>query len=86
MDDAGRIVIPKELRERAGLQPGAPLEARLEDGIIAIEPQPTPVRLEKRGRFVVAVPLTPGPVLKSETVERTISELRDRSTGRGRRK
>ncbi len=36
MDSAGRLVIPKEIRREAGIEPGMPLEIRCDDGIIEI--------------------------------------------------
>jgi AbrB family looped-hinge helix DNA binding protein len=80
IDSAGRLVIPKEARQQAGLQPGMPLEIRVRDGRIEIEPAPLDVRLEKRGRTVVAVPARPARALTSDAVERTRRALR-----RGRR-
>jgi AbrB family looped-hinge helix DNA binding protein len=54
IDAAGRLVIPKEIRRQAGLKPGMELEVRLEDGHIEIEPASLPVRLVRKGRFLVA--------------------------------
>lgn len=75
IDKAGRLVIPKEIREKAGIKPGMPLEIRVDDGVIEIEPAYTPVRLERRGRFLVAVPLEEGPPLPVDIVERMREEL-----------
>ena len=80
IDTAGRLVIPKELRREAGLQPGIELEIRWRQGLIEIEPAPLPVKLKKRGRFLVAMPDHPISQLTSETVERTRRQLtRDRA-------
>ena len=38
IDAAGRLVIPKRIRREAGLESGAELEIRFEDGRIEIEP------------------------------------------------
>jgi AbrB family looped-hinge helix DNA binding protein len=54
IDEAGRVVIPKEISEAAGLRPGMSLEVRYDDGRIEIERQLSP-RLVRRGRFLVAV-------------------------------
>ena len=39
IDKAGRVVIPKAIRERAGLRPGMELEVLMENGRVALEPQ-----------------------------------------------
>jgi AbrB family looped-hinge helix DNA binding protein len=75
MDAAGRLVIPKDIRRQAGLRPGMPLEVRWVDGRIEIEPSPTPVRLERRGRLLVAVPEPAVAELSAATVEETRETL-----------
>jgi len=82
MDQAGRLVIPSEIRREAALQPGTPLEVRWRDGVIEIEPQPLAVTLERKGRLLVAKPGARVPVLRATTIERTRRALAD---GRGRR-
>ena len=84
MDQAGRLVIPSEIRREAALQPGTPLEVRWRDGVIEIEPQPVAVTLERKGRLLVASarPGTKVPVLRATTIERTRRTL---AAGRGRR-
>jgi AbrB family looped-hinge helix DNA binding protein len=82
MDAAGRLVIPREIRREAALEPGTPLEVRWRDGVIEIEPQPLAVTLERRGRLLVARPRTNVRSLRSATVERTRQAL---TTRRGRR-
>jgi AbrB family looped-hinge helix DNA binding protein len=56
IDAAGRIVIPKEVRRKAGLHPGMTVEVRYDDGRISIEPEPLSFRLERRGHAQVLVP------------------------------
>ncbi|MBI1873593.1 MAG: AbrB/MazE/SpoVT family DNA-binding domain-containing protein [Acidobacteria bacterium] len=75
MDAAGRLVIPREIRREAALEPGTPLEIRWRDGVIEIEPQPLAVTLERRGRLLVAKPVSKVPPLKASTVERTRQDL-----------
>jgi AbrB family looped-hinge helix DNA binding protein len=75
IDAAGRLVIPKELRREARLRPGTELEIRWREGLIEIEPVPLPVKMKKRGRFLVAMPDQPIEQLTSETVERTRQQL-----------
>ena len=77
MDRAGRLVIPKEIRREARLAPGVALEVRWRGGRIEIEPAPAAVRLQRRGRLLVAVPRKTTPALTSEAVEQTRSKLLD---------
>jgi len=82
MDSAGRLVIPKDIRQQAGIRPDMPLDIRVRDGRIEIEPAPVKVKLERRGRLVVAVPEEPAPKLTSQIVEETRRAVR-RERGRG---
>ena len=52
-------------------------ESRWRDGRIEIEPAPAPVRLQRRGRLLVAVPKRKLPPLAPEAVEQTRSRLLD---------
>jgi AbrB family looped-hinge helix DNA binding protein len=54
MDRAGRVVIPKPIREKAGLRPGEPLEVTYRHGRIEIEPAASEVTLIWKGRLLVA--------------------------------
>ncbi len=56
MDSVGRLVIPKKVRQAAGLQPGMPLEVKCRDGRVEIEPVPIKLRFVRRGKFLVAMP------------------------------
>lgn len=87
MDRAGRLVIPRDIRREAALEPGTPLEVRWRDGVIEIEPQSLPVTLARQGRLLVAVPAAHVPPLRATTVERTRRDLgarRGRAARRGR--
>lgn len=76
IDAAGRIVVPKPLRQALGLKAGQPLEIRAGDGRLEIEIAPTPVHLKKRGKGVVAVPDAELPVLTAEQVRETLERIR----------
>ena len=76
LDAAGRLVIPKSLRQALGLKPGQPLEVRAADGRLEIEIAPTPMRLAKRGKGVVAVPEADLPVLTAEQVRDVLERVR----------
>src|SRR5262245_25706059 len=76
IDASGRLVVPKEIRRQAGIRPNSRLEVRLRDGKIEIEPAPVPVRLERRGRLVVAVAPKGIEALRDEAVQRVRRDLR----------
>jgi AbrB family looped-hinge helix DNA binding protein len=76
LDSAGRIVVPKALRQALGLKPGQALEIRAGDGRLEIEIAPTAMRLKKRGKGVVAVPEGALPALTAEQVRETLERVR----------
>jgi AbrB family looped-hinge helix DNA binding protein len=81
IDGAGRLVVPKKIREAAGILPGSELTIRVSDGRIEIEPTPLEVRLVKRGSLTVAVPRKRVPPLTPEAVGQTLDRLRRRGQG-----
>jgi AbrB family looped-hinge helix DNA binding protein len=76
IDSAGRIVVPKALREALGLRPGQPLEVRAGDGRLEIEIAPTPMQLKRRGKGLVAVPDAELPKLTAGEVRATLERTR----------
>ncbi len=76
IDAAGRVVIPKALRDAAGIVPGGTVEATLRDGRIELEVPPAEVRLERHGHVWVARPDAPTPTLRTADVQATIDALR----------
>ena len=79
IDRAGRLVVPKPIREAAHLQPGTRVRIELVDGCVQIEPLPMAVSLERSGRMVVAVPTGEKPVLTASAVDETVAAVRLRS-------
>jgi AbrB family looped-hinge helix DNA binding protein len=77
IDTAGRLVLPKEICEEAQLKPGMPLQISVSDGRVEIEPAPREVRIVRKGRVSVAVPVEPGEPLTLATVNETIDRLRN---------
>jgi len=69
IDAVRRVVIPKAIREGAGLRASGLLDVKLVDGRIEIEPAALPVQLLREGRFLVAVPSGDGAPLTAEEVE-----------------
>lgn len=76
IDAAGRIVVPKRLRDELRLQAGQPLEIAARDGRLEIEPQVTPMQLESREGRLVAVPEEPLPMLTAVEVRAALEQLR----------
>jgi AbrB family looped-hinge helix DNA binding protein len=81
IDNAGRLVIPKEIRRLANITPDVALDIRWRDGRIEIEPAPAAVRLQRRGQLLVAVPRGKVAALTPETVEQTRSAILDDRAG-----
>ena len=76
IDSAGRVVIPKPLRVRLGLEQGQVVEIREQDGRIEIEPASTPMSLATRAGGRVAVADDEMPPLTDELVRATIDRTR----------
>lgn len=84
VDNAGRAVISTDIREGAGPKPRVPLSISLADGIVEICAEPQPVKLIKKGRFLVAEPHAATPPLTSgvvESVGTTLTNQREHSGG-----
>lgn len=77
IDAAGRVVVPKAIRDQAGLRPNVPLEIRVRDGRIEIEAAPRQVTRVRKGRVAVAV-AAKAEKLSAEDVRQTQRSLRDR--------
>lgn len=76
IDAAGRIVIPKPLREEAGLAAGTEVELAVRDGRIEIEPAPVPMRLvDVEGRATIEAAREMPPLTSAE-VRRTLERVR----------
>jgi AbrB family looped-hinge helix DNA binding protein len=76
IDAAGRIVVPKNLREQLGFAPGQQLELSAVDGKLEVEHPATPMRLQKRRGRLEAVADRPMPELTAELVRETLEQTR----------
>ena len=77
IDRAGRVVIPKSVRESAGLKPGTAVRIEYRDGKVEIEPVGKRVRWVREGSFVVARAPRGTPPMTNEQVRRIIEETRE---------
>ncbi len=80
IDRAGRILIPKPLRDALGLRPGQQVEIAAREGGIEIQPVPTPLGLVERDGVLVAEPEEPLPPLTVDRVRGTLERVRRRSS------
>lgn len=76
IDGAGRVVIPKPLRDEAGLLAGAEVDVELRDGKIEIEAVPVPMRLVRRGGKFVIESEGDVPPLTDEDVRDVLDRIR----------
>ena len=76
IDGAGRLVVPKALRDQLGLSAGQELELSVRDGRLEIEPPATPMRLEERAGHTVAVAEEEMPTLTVGQVRETLERVR----------
>ncbi|MBV8547267.1 MAG: AbrB/MazE/SpoVT family DNA-binding domain-containing protein [Acidobacteria bacterium] len=77
MDSAGRLVLPREIRDQAKFEPGMPLRIVFRDGHVEIEAAPREVRVVRKGRMRVAVPIEEGATLRSDAVRETTASTRE---------
>lgn len=76
IDKAGRIVVPKAMRDTLGLNGGREVEIALVDGHIEIEPVSTNMWLERRNGMLVAVTDRDMPPLTAEMVREMLEQIR----------
>lgn len=77
IDTAGRVVIPKNVRESAGLKPGVAVRIEYRDGRVEIEPVGKRVKWVRKGSFVVARAPRGTPPMTNEQVRKMIEEARE---------
>ncbi|MBV8860537.1 MAG: AbrB/MazE/SpoVT family DNA-binding domain-containing protein [Mycobacterium sp.] len=76
IDAAGRLVIPRRIRDRLGLRGNEQVEITERDGRIEIELAPTAVELVREGSVLVARPEQPLPLLTDAIVRETLDHVR----------
>ena len=76
IDRAGRLVVPKGLRDELGFAPGQELELSAVDGRLEVQVPATPMRLEKRDGDLVAVADRKMPALSAGMVRETLERTR----------
>lgn len=79
IDSAGRVVIPKPIRDRLGMDERQAVEVHERDGVIELVPVSTPMELVDRGDGPVAVPADSAsevPPLTDEMVRQALERTR----------
>ncbi len=76
IDRAGRLVVPKPLRDELKLEPGATLELRAREGRLELEPVAVPMRLVRRGKGLVATTDEPLPRIDADDVRAVLESQR----------
>jgi len=78
IDGGGRVVIPKRVRDLAGLKPGVEVTVEYRDGKIQIEPATRPVTVVRKGSsFVLRAPKGTPP-LTVDQVNEILERVRNR--------
>lgn len=76
VDGAGRVVIPKAVRARLGLGPGAAVAVSEHDGVVEIRPAPVSARVVRRGRVAVITAEMPLAVIDDDDVRAALEQIR----------
>ena len=73
IDKFGRIVLPKELRDRFGIRPEVELEIEETESEILIRPVRKDAKLVRKGRFLVVTGTGP---ISQDIVNETMEKIR----------
>ncbi len=76
IDRAGRLVIPKAIRDELGVSDGGDIDIDLVDGVAVLSPPTVPKRVERRDGRVVIVAEGDVPALTDDIVRHTIEDTR----------
>ena len=76
IDRAGRLVLPKSMRDALGLGEGGEVDLELADGYVTISPPTVAKRLDVRGGRAVIVSDEPLPPLTDDVVADTLDAIR----------
>lgn len=76
IDSAGRVVIPKPLRDELGIDGPGELELTARDGHLELDVPDVPAHVEVRNGFAIIVPEQPMKPLTVEDVRATLERVR----------
>ena len=78
IDQAGRVVIPAPIRERAGFKPGTELEVIIDDISVRLIRRVPPPKLVRVGKRLIARPSVPASKLPAVDLAGLVAEERNR--------
>jgi AbrB family looped-hinge helix DNA binding protein len=76
IDQAGRIVLPKDVREELAIQPGDTLKVSIHGSSVTLTPNHAAVGLVRKGKALV-FSSAGGDTLSQQTVNRVLDDTRD---------
>ena len=76
IDAAGRIVVPKSIRERLQLAGGVEVEVEEHEGVVEIRPVSAEIEVVQTPQGPVVSSRKPGPVLTDDVVRQTLERAR----------
>jgi AbrB family looped-hinge helix DNA binding protein len=76
IDSGGRVVIPKSIRDEAGLDAGVEVEVAFRDGRVEIAPAPVAMRVTERADGLAIESDREMPALTTDDVRSTLERVR----------
>lgn len=76
IDRAGRLVLPKVIRDEAGISSGGEVDVRFRDGRIEVEPVTRDMRVVARGSSAAIEAQDDMPTLTADTVRNVLEHVR----------
>lgn len=76
IDPAGRLVVPKPLRDALHLHEGGEVELEVHDGVIEVRVASAPVRIAEMDEGPVLVPVEAVPTMGSDVVDEVLDQIR----------
>lgn len=77
VDSKGRVVLPRELRDRLDITPGTEVEVREEDGKMVLRPETDPAQVIERLERLVEETASPEETTPPEDVDPVARKHRD---------